>query len=118
MIAECEQQKALLQKQHDEEQKNVAGLRQRQKHLKKEVEQQQQQLSALDKKIDQMIAYEVEQARKRAEAARKKAEAEARRKAEKQRKQGRNQAASGKKEGKNLLPSLRSINGLRLRNKP
>ena len=80
-------------------------MRQKQKHLKKEVEQQQQQLSALDKKIDQMIAYEVEQARKRAEAARKKAEAEARRKAEKQRKQGRNQAASGKKEEKKSLPT-------------
>ena len=127
LIAECEQQKALLQKQHDEEQKNVAGLRQRQKHLKKEVEQQQQQLSALDKKIDQMIAYEVEQARKRAEAARKKAEAEARRKAEKQRKQGRNQAASGKKEGKKsssippeykwITPQEQALNGNFARNK-
>ena len=77
------------------------------------MEQQQQQLSALDKKIDQMIAYEVEQARKRAEAARKKAEAEARRKAEKQRKQGRNQAASGKKEEKKSSSIPPSINGLR-----
>ena len=81
----------------------------------------------MDKKIDQMIAYEVEQARKRAEAARKKAEAEARRKAEKQRKQGRNQAASGKKEEKKsssippeykwITPQDQALNGNFVRNK-
>ncbi len=81
LLAECVEQKALLQKQHDEEKKNVAGLQKKKKTLQKEVESQRRQLSDLDKKIDQMIAYEVEQARKRAEAARKKAEAEARRKA-------------------------------------
>ncbi len=125
---ECEQQKALLQKQHDEEKKDVTGLQQKQKKLQKEVEQQQRQLSALDKKIDQMIAYEVEQARKRAEAARKKAEAEARRKAERQRKQnGGAKAAKGKTSGsqsssipseyKWITPQDRELNGSFERNK-
>ncbi len=81
LLQECERQKAELQKQHEEEQKNVAGLRQKRKVLQKEVEEQQQQLAALEQKIDEAIAYEVEQARLRAEAARKKAEEEAKRKA-------------------------------------
>ena len=118
LIAECEQQKALLQKQHDEEQKNVAGLRQRQKHLKKEVEQQQQQLSALDKKIDQMIAYEVEQARKRAELPVRKPKP---RHAGKRRSSGSRAVIKPlreRKKGKKSSSILRSINGLRLRNKP
>ncbi len=127
LIAECERQKALLQKQHDEERKNVAGLQQKQKHLKKEVEQQQRQLSALDKKIDRMIAYEVEQARKRAEAARRKAEAEARRIAEKRRGKSRDQVASGKGGGKEssstlsghewITPQDQALNGSFARNK-
>lgn len=96
LLAECVEQKALLQKQHDEEKKNVAGLQKKKKTLQKEVESQRRQLSDLDKKIDQMIAYEVEQARKRAEAARKKAEAEARRKAEQQRKKDKKTTSSSK----------------------
>lgn len=96
LLAECMEQKALLQKQHDEEKKNVAGLQKKKKTLQKEVESQRKQLSDLDKKIDQMIAYEVEQARKRAEEARKKAEAEARRKAEQQRKADKKGTSSSK----------------------
>lgn len=88
LLRECQEQKALLQKQHDEEQQNVAGLKKKQKELRKDVENQRKQLSDLDKKIDQMIAYEVEQARKREEEARKKAEAEARRKTGQKDKQG------------------------------
>ncbi len=114
LIAECEQQKALLQKQHDEERKNVAGLRRKQKRLQKDVEQQQRQLSALDKEIDRMIAYEMEQARKRAEA-------EARREAERRRDRGR--APSGKKpssaapEHKWITPEDKALNGSFARNK-
>lgn len=119
LLAECERQKALLQAQHDEEQKNVAGLRQKQKQLKKEVERQRRQLSALDEKIDQAIAYEVEQARKRAEAARKKAE---RQKAKKQQAQRR----SGKEEKKEssipseyrwITPQDQALEGSFVRNK-
>ena len=86
LMNECMEQKALIQKHQNEEERNVASLRKKQKKLEQEVNKQRQQLASLDKKIDQMIAYELEQARKRAEAARKKAEAEARRKAQ-QRKQ-------------------------------
>lgn len=79
LIAECEQQRFCC-KSSMTKSKECSRLAAEAETPEKEVEQQQQQLSALDKKIDQMIAYEVEQARKRAEAARKKAEAEARRK--------------------------------------
>lgn len=78
---ECMEQRELLQQQQEEEKRNVAGLKKKQKSLLKEVEAQKKQLTDLDKKIDQMIAWEVEQARKRAEEARKRAEREARRKA-------------------------------------
>lgn len=130
LLAECKEQKALLQKQHEEEKRNVAGLQKKKKTLQKEVENQRRQLSDLDKKIDQMIAYEVEQARKRAEAARKKAEAEARRKAERARKQDKKgttasskSSSSGKKKvsspssGKWITPQDEALNGSFERNK-
>lgn len=129
LLAECEEQKALLQKQHDEEKKNVAGLQRKKKTLQKEVESQRRQLSELDKTIDRMIAYEVEQARKRAEAARKKAEAEARRKAEQQRKKNGKKTASSKtsatgknkpaspSSGKWITPQEEALNGSFERNK-
>ena len=116
---ECERQKALLQQQKEEEQKNVAGLRQKQKRLNKEVVQQQRQLSALDRKIDQLVAYEIEQARKRAEAA-------ARRKAERQRKKVQAVASKDRKdkaagsippEYKWITPQERELNGNFIRNK-
>lgn len=70
-------QRQLLAREHSVEQANAAKLRQRQKQIEKEVNEQQKQLNALNKKIDQLIAYEIEQARKRAEAeAKRKAEAE------------------------------------------
>lgn len=81
LVSECEAQRAQLQRLQDEEKRNVAGLQKRQKALSKEVETQKQQLMALDRKIDQMIAWEVEQARRRAEQEAKRRE-EARRKKE------------------------------------
>ncbi len=116
--AECERQKALLQQQKEEEQKNVAGLRQKQKRLNQEVARQQRQLSALDRKIDQLVAYEIEQARKRAEA-------EARRRAERQRKKEQAAASKGGKgkasdippEYKWITPQDRELNGNFVRNK-
>ena len=65
LVAECEKQKIFLQEQHEAETKNVAGLQKRQQALKKEVEEQRRQLAALDRKIDELIAWEVEQERKR-----------------------------------------------------
>ena len=67
-----------LNAQQVQEKKKVAGLKKQESGLQGKVAEQQKQLAALDKKIEQVIAYEIEQARKKAEEeARKKAEAEA-----------------------------------------
>lgn len=72
-------QRKQLSAQHSVAQINAAKLRKRQKEIEREVAEQQKQLNALSKKIDQLVAYEIEQARKRAEAeAKRKREAEAR----------------------------------------
>ena len=61
--------------------KKVEGLKKQESGLAGKIAEQQKQLNALDKKIDALIAYEIEQARKAAEAAaRKKAAQEAARK--------------------------------------
>lgn len=72
-------QRKQLSAQHSVAQINAAKLRKRQKEIEREVAEQQKQLNALSKKIDELVAYEIEQARKRAEAeAKRKREAEAR----------------------------------------
>ena len=72
-----------LNAQQVQEKKKVAGLKKQESGLQGKVAEQQKQLAALDKKIEQVIAYEIEQARKKAEEeARKKAEAEAAKKKE------------------------------------
>lgn len=90
LLREVMAQRKQLGEQQVAQRKVVEGLRKKEKGLAGTVKDQQRQLAALDKKIDDLIAYEIEQARKRAEeAARKKAaEEEARRK--------RQQAAKGK----------------------
>lgn len=56
---------------------DVAKLQKQQKEIEQQVAAQQKQLNALTKKIDELIAQEIEEARKRAEAeARRKREAE------------------------------------------
>lgn len=70
-----------LNVQQVQEQKKVAGLKGQESKLKGQVAEQQKQLNALNKKIEEVIAYEIEQARKKAEEeARKKAAEEAARK--------------------------------------
>ena len=79
-----------LNAQQVQEKKKVAGLKKQESGLQGKVAEQQKQLAALDKKIEQVIAYEIEQARKKAEEeARKKAEAEAARKAKETEKKGK-----------------------------
>ncbi len=74
-------ERAKLAQQQAEEQQNVKTLQKKQKGLQKQVDDQNKQIVALQKKIDEVVAYELEQARKRAEAeARRKAEAAAKRK--------------------------------------
>ena len=84
LLREVIGQRRLLSAQQIEQRKKVDGLKKQETGLQGQVAQQQKQLAALDKKIDELIAYEIEQARKRAEeAARKKAAAEAAKKAAK-----------------------------------
>ena len=79
LVREVMYQRKQLNEQQVAKKKQVENLKQRQQGLSKQISEQQRQLANLNRKIDQAIAYEIEQARKRAEAeARRKAEAAAR----------------------------------------
>lgn len=79
-----------LNVQQVQEKQKVAGLKKQESGLQGKVAEQQKQLAALDKKIEQVIAYEIEQARKKAEEeARKKAAEEAARKKKEAEKAGK-----------------------------
>ena len=81
LLNEVMLQRRDLNEQQVQERKKVAGLRKQESGLQDKLKEQQKQLAALDKKIEEVIAYEIEQARKKAEEeARKKAAAEAERK--------------------------------------
>ena len=82
MLQEVMRQRRKLNDQQVRQQQYVKNLKRREDELRVKVEKQQKELAALNKKIDDLIAYEIEQARKRAEAeAKRKAEAEAKRRA-------------------------------------
>lgn len=84
VLRELMQQRKMLSQQQLKEKKQVKNLKQQEKNLKSKVSEHQKQINALDKEIDRQIAYEIEQARKRAEEeARKKAAAEAAKRAQK-----------------------------------
>ena len=77
LVQEVIRQRKQLATEHSVVKANVAQLQKKQKEIEKQVAEQQKQLNALTKKIDELVAYEIEQARKRAEAeARRKREAE------------------------------------------
>lgn len=78
-VQEVIQQRKHLAAEHSVVQANVVKLKQKQKEIERQVAEQQKQLSALNKKIDELVAIEIEKARKRAEEeARRKREAEQR----------------------------------------
>ena len=82
LMHEVMRQRRALNDQQVRQQQYVKNLKKKESDLRNTVKKQQSELNALNKKIDDLIAYEIEQARKRAEAeARKKAEAEAKRRA-------------------------------------
>lgn len=84
VLRELMQQRKMLSQQQLKEKKQVKNLKQQEKNLKSKVSEHQKQINALDREIDRQIAYEIEQARKRAEEeARKKAAAEAAKRAQK-----------------------------------
>ncbi len=84
VVREVIHQRKQLTTQHSIAKINAEQLRKKQKAMEQEVKNQQKQLNELNKKIDQLIEYELEQARKRAEAeARRKREAAAAAKSQK-----------------------------------
>lgn len=91
LVRETLQQRKLLFEQQQQQKEAVAGLQKHEKVLVDQINRQQRELAELDRKIDAVIAEEIEKARQRAEAERKrKAAEEAARKA-------RAQAAQKKK---------------------
>lgn len=110
VVQEIIKQRRALSEQHSVETTKVANLKKRQKEIEHQVAEQQKQLNALTKKIDELVAYEIEQARKRAEEqarreaeAKRKREAEARAAAEKNKKSTKNTKST--KKGKATVPS-------------
>ena len=94
-------------------QKEVKNLKKRQKDLAAEVEARKKELAALNKKIDDLIAYEIEQARKKAEreAAARRAAAQ---KAAAQKNAGKSSGASASPAAKSsswLTPEERQLSG-------
>lgn len=81
-VQEVIRERKKLAAEHSVVQANVVELKKKQKEIERQVTEQQKQLNALNKKIDELVAIEIEKARKRAEEeARRKREAEERAKA-------------------------------------
>lgn len=66
-LNEIIEQRKSLNEQQMQEKERVAGLKKKESGLKGKVAEQQKQIAALDRKIEEVIAYEIEQARKKAE---------------------------------------------------
>lgn len=97
VVQEIIKQRRALTQQHAVESTRVADLKKKQKEIERRVADQQKQLNALTKKIDELVAYEIEQARKRAaEQARREAEARRKREAEEARKAAAKSTKGGK----------------------
>lgn len=131
LLQEVIRQRRKLNEQQVRQQQYIKNLKRKEDNLRDKVSKQQRELAALNKKIDDLIAYEIEQARKRAEAeAKRKAEAEARRKAAAKsgtsasKKQGTSGGAGSKAQqsassssGSWLTANDRKLNGTFLQNK-
>lgn len=110
VMSEVIRQRKELAAEHSVVKKNVAQLRQRQREIEQQVAEQQRQLTALNKKIDELVAYEIEQARKRAEAeARRKREAELAKNKKASGKSSKADKAKGKGKGGNVSAPTRWI---------
>lgn len=68
MLQEVERQRRKLDDQQARQQQYIKNLQKKESNLRDKVSQQQKELAALNKKIDDLVAYEIEQARKRAAA--------------------------------------------------
>ena len=106
LVQEVIRQRKQLAAEHSVVKANVAQLQKRQKEIEKQVAEQQKQLNALTKKIDELVAYELEQARKRAEAeARRKREAEQAKAKKNAKSSGKNKTGKGSSSAKTPPPS-------------
>ena len=107
------EERAKLSKQLVQQQTQVNTLQKKQKNLQKQVNDQQQKINALQKKIDQVIAYEIEQARKKAEEERRRKEAEAKGKGGSQGKSSSSgtEKSSGGSTAKWLTPEEKKLEG-------
>lgn len=76
LVRETLQQRKLLFEQQQQQKEAVAGLQKHEKVLVDQINRQQRELAELDRKIDAVIAEEIEKARRRAEAERKRKTAE------------------------------------------
>lgn len=76
LVRETLQQRKLLFEQQQQQKEAVAGLQKHEKVLVEQINRQQRELAELDRKIDAVIAEEIEKARRRAEAERKRKAAE------------------------------------------
>lgn len=76
LVRETLQQRKLLFEQQQQQKEAVAGLQKHEKVLVDQINRQQRELAELDRKIDAVIAEEIEKARRRAEAERKRKAAE------------------------------------------
>ena len=102
LVKEVMLQRKDLGAQQVQQKKKVEGLKKQESGLTGKIAEQQKQLNALNKKIDDLIDYEIEQARKAAEAAarQKAAEEAARKKAAEE--------AARKKAGGKSAPATKS----------
>lgn len=91
-VQEVIRQRKHLAAEHSVVQANVVQLKKKQKEIEQQVAEQQKQLTALNKKIDELIAIEIEKQRKRAEE-----EARRRQQAEQQAKANNKGSKSSKK---------------------
>lgn len=78
LVRETLQQRKLLLEEQQQQKEAVAGLQKHEKVLVEQINRQQRELNELDRKIDAVIAEEIEKARRRAaaEAERRRKEAE------------------------------------------
>ncbi|MDE5560376.1 MAG: peptidoglycan DD-metalloendopeptidase family protein [Bacteroidaceae bacterium] len=68
MLQEVERQRRKLDDQQARQQQYIKNLQKKESNLRDKVSRQQKELAALNKKIDDLVAYEIEQARKRGAA--------------------------------------------------
>lgn len=114
------EERAKLNRQQVEQQKQVNSLQKKANVLQKQVSEQQAKINALQKKIDEVIAYEIEQARKKAEEERRRREAEAKKKGTTGKSTTTTEPKSGSSSGSPsrwLTPEDQKLNGSFVQNK-